>query len=257
MTAVWPDCSATTTPGVTVRDQLDYLVWIAEAIEPVGFHATDEVESWRPRIDRAYLALIDSMVPGHGDPLPPDVPPSVRPGTWPDVPSATRPGMTVRHQLTVIRTVSDACRANRTFPHQPGDVATWAGRVQTAYDALDHGPALAMPAAARTQPPPPPPPKKPLKKKGAEARSASAGAGAKSPRPHPVASGATKVAQGARKGTAKGARKAAAKAGAPKAKAKSKPSAARAASKPGASRKPKAPLKRVKAGGKAKPKRKG
>jgi hypothetical protein len=59
-----------------VRDQLDYLVWIAEAIEPVGFHATDEVERWRPRIDRAYLALIDAMVPGHGDPLPPDVPPS-------------------------------------------------------------------------------------------------------------------------------------------------------------------------------------
>ena len=165
MTAVWPDCSASTTPGVMVRDQLDYLVWIAEAIEPVGFHATEEVERWRPRIDRAYLALIDAMVPGHGDPLPPDVPPSVRPGTWPDVPSATIPGMTVRHQLTVIRTVSQACRANRAFPHQAGDIATWAARVQTAHDALDHGPALTMPADARTEPPPPPAPKKAPKRK--------------------------------------------------------------------------------------------
>lgn len=160
MTAVWPDCSAASTPGSTVRDQLDYLVWIAEALEPVGFHATDEVDLWRPRVDRAYLALIDAMVPGHGDPLPPDVPPSIRPGTWPDVPAATFPGMTVRHQLTVIRTVSRASRENTSFPHQPADVAAWAARVQTAYDALDHGPALAMPAEARTQPPPPPPPRK-------------------------------------------------------------------------------------------------
>lgn len=172
MTAVWPDCSAATTPGVTVRDRLDYIVWIAEAMEPVGFHATEEVDRWRPRVDRAYLALIDSMVPGHGDPLPPDVPPSIRPGTWPDVPAATIPGMTVRHQLTVIRTVAAASRTNRSFPHQPADVAAWTARVLTAYEALDHGPALSMPPEARTQPPPPPPPKKkaPPKQKGPAAR---------------------------------------------------------------------------------------
>ncbi len=190
MTAVWPDCSAATTPGVTVRDRLDYIVWIAEAMEPVGFHATDEVERWRPRVDRAYQALIDSMVPGHGDPLPPDVPPSIRPGTWPDVPAATIPGMTVRHQLTVIRTVAASSRTSRSFPHQPSDVAAWTGRVLTAYEALDHGPALSMPPEARTQPPPPAPSKQkgsppkqkgtPPKPKGPPARTA---ARAKAPKP--------------------------------------------------------------------------
>jgi len=195
VTAVWPDCSAATTAGVTVRDRLDYVVWIAEAMEPVGFHATEEVERWRPRVDRAYLALIDSMVPGHGDPLPPDVPPSIRPGTWPDVPAATIPGMTVRHQLTVIRTVAAASRANRSFPHHPADVAAWTARVLTAFEALDHGPALAMPPEARTQPPPPPPPRKkaPPKPHGSGARPT---ARAHAPSSSKAAKGAAKRAKG-------------------------------------------------------------
>src|SRR5436190_16998925 len=98
VTSVWPDVSSATTPGMKVRDQLDSIAWIVEAMEPIGFHGGAELEAWRARTHRAYLALVDSMAPGHGDPLPPDVPPSVRPGVWPDVAAGGIPGMTVRHQ---------------------------------------------------------------------------------------------------------------------------------------------------------------
>jgi hypothetical protein len=155
VTNVWPDLPAATSLGQKVRDQLDYVVWVAEAIEPVGFHGGDEVDAWRARIQRAYVAIVDSMVLGHGDPLPPDIPPAVRPGTWPDIASATIAGMTIRHQLSVLRTVAAHTRDDRQFPHTPPDTAAWTARVQTAYDALDHGPALPMPDSARSEPPQP------------------------------------------------------------------------------------------------------
>ena len=157
MTNVWPDVPAFSSPGLKVRDQLDYVVWVAEAIEPAGTYAGPDQEAWRGRVQRAYTALVDSMAPGHGDPLPPDVPPATQPGRWPDVPAGTIPGMTVRHQLTVIRTIGTASRTDRTFPRTPAELATWTSRVQTAFDALDHGAALPMPESARSTPPPPPP----------------------------------------------------------------------------------------------------
>jgi hypothetical protein len=124
-------------------------------MEPAGFHGGADQEEWRRRVQTAFAALVDAMAPGHGDPFPPDVPPSTQPGTWPDVPSSGVPGMTVRHQLAVVRTIATQSRANRLFPHQPHEIDAWTSRVQAAYDALDHGPALAMPESARTTPPTP------------------------------------------------------------------------------------------------------
>ncbi len=181
MTLSWPDGPAATKAGSTVRDQLDYVVWICEAIEPIGFHSAPDLESWRRRVQTAFSALIDSMTPGHGDPLPPDVPPSLRPGQWPDVPAYSVPGMTVRHQLTVLRTIAGNSRTNQVFPRSPAEVAAWTAHVQTAYDALDHGAAMAMPAAYRTAPPPPPVKRAPAPKKAAP-KKAGAASGRKSAR---------------------------------------------------------------------------
>lgn len=155
MIHVWPDVAAATSPALKVRDQLDYLVWIAATVEPLGFHGGPELETWRGRVQRAYAALVDSMAPGHGDPLPPDVPPAVQPGTWPDVAAGSIPGMTIRHQLSVIGSIAAHTREDRGFPRTPAETATWTQRIQTAYDALDHGPSMPVPASARTQPPPP------------------------------------------------------------------------------------------------------
>jgi hypothetical protein len=180
VTSVWPDLPAATSPGQKIRDQLDYIVWVAEAIEPVGFHSVDELESWRRRVQRAYAALVDSMIAGHGDPLPPDIPPALRPGTWPDVAAAAIPGMTIRHQLAVIRKIAAHTREDRQFPHSPGDVSAWGARVQAAYDALDHGPAIPMPKEARTEPPQPPPsaarPSKPARRASTPSKPARAAA---------------------------------------------------------------------------------
>lgn len=156
MTASWPDGPAATSKDMTVRAQLDYIVWIAEAMEPVGLHRPPALDEWRRRVQLAYSALIDSFTPGHGDPLPPDVPPTVRPGSWPDVPAHSVPGMHVRHQLTVLRTVAGISRTNLAFPRTSLDVATWTARVQTAYDALNHGSPMPMPESHRTIPPPAP-----------------------------------------------------------------------------------------------------
>jgi hypothetical protein len=154
--AVWPDLPAGPNGGRTVRELLDYVVWVTEQVERTGAHGGLDLEPWRQRVHRAYLSLIDSMVPGHGDPLPPDVPPSVQPGQWPDIAAAEIPGMTVRHQLTVLRTVAGNARAER--PHQPpADTERWAERIRATFDALDHGPTLPMPPEARTSPPAPPP----------------------------------------------------------------------------------------------------
>jgi hypothetical protein len=181
---VWPDVAAATSPALKVRDQLDYIVWIAATVEPLGFHGGPELETWRGRVQRAYAALVDSMAPGHGDPLPPDVPPAVQPGTWPDVAAASIPGMTIRHQLSVIGSIAAHTREDRGFPRTPAETATWTQRIQTAYDALDHGPAMPVPASARTQPPPPAPSTPKAKRRpaavAAKAVAAKASAGGKS-----------------------------------------------------------------------------
>ena len=92
MTASWPDGPAAAKAGSTVRAQLDYIIWITEEVEPIGSHPLPEIEEWRRRVHEAYTAMIDSFTPGHGDPLPPDVPPTIRPGQWPDVPAVAIPG---------------------------------------------------------------------------------------------------------------------------------------------------------------------
>jgi hypothetical protein len=147
----WPDRSAWAWPGMTVRDELDYLVWIAETAEAVGFHGPDSRARWREAVQAAYDALVDPMVHEHGDPLPPDVPPAQRPGTWPDVPAARIQGMTVRHQLTVIRTIAGLSRGHAGAHHQPAEGERWAERVQRAFDAMHHGPDRPMPDSAKTK----------------------------------------------------------------------------------------------------------
>ena len=214
MIHVWPDVAAATSPALKVRDQLDYIVWIAATVEPLGFHGGPELETWRGRVQRAYAALVDSMAPGHGDPLPPDVPPAVQPGTWPDVAAASIPGMTIRHQLSAIGSIAAHTREDRGFPRTPAETATWTQRIQTAYDALDHGPAMPVPASARTQPPPPAAPTPKGKRRPAAA--------------------ATKASPGAKSG---GKAKAAVKrpaAKAPSKKPAAKPQAAKKAGKPAA-----------------------
>lgn len=173
MTA-WPDVPAEPGGASTVRSLLDYIVWVSEVMEKVGAHGGLDLDPWRQRVHKAYLALVDSMVPGHGDPLPPDVPPSVAPGTWPDIAAATVPGMTVRHQLTVMRTIAMGARTPR--PHQaPPETERWAARVREAFTALDHGPAMPMPEEAKTAPPPPPPSKAKPAGKNSKKKSAKKG----------------------------------------------------------------------------------
>ena len=209
MIHVWPDVAAATSPALKVRDQLDYLVWIAATAEPLGFHGGPDLETWRGRVQRAYAALVDAMAPGHGDPLPPDVPPAVQPGTWPDVAAASIPGMTIRHQLSVIGSIAAHTREDRGFPRTPAETATWTQRIQTAYDALDHGPSMPVPPSARTQPPPPPPP--PSKGKKRVNASTGGGKGGKG--------GAAKTSARGTSGSSK--------AGAAKAGAKAKPHGAK------------------------------
>ena len=156
MTAAWPDLPVPGGAGRTLRRELDYLCWIAEQAEALGLHSPPDLEPWRARVQRAYDALVDPMFPGHGDPLPPDVPPSVRPGTWPDVPAAGIQGMTVRHQLTVIRTISDAARRVTAAYQSPPEASRWSARVHAARDAMDHGASLVMPDTAQSVAPTPP-----------------------------------------------------------------------------------------------------
>jgi hypothetical protein len=175
----WPDREAATSLGITVREQLDYLAWIGEAAEAVGLHAGDQLLRWREAVQRAYDAFFDPMVGEHGDPLPPDVPPAVHPGAWPDVPAARIQGMTVRHQLTVIRTIAGLCRRHGTVHHQPAEIERWSRRVQQACDAMDHGASLPMPDEARSRPPQPPAGAK--KKKSPPASAAAAKTPSKAP----------------------------------------------------------------------------
>jgi hypothetical protein len=151
--APWPDRQAASSLGIDLREQLDYLAWIGETAEAVGFHSGETLGRWREAAQRAYDALVDPMVSEHGDPLPPDVPPAMQPGTWPDVPAARVQGMTVRHQLTVMRTISVLCRGHVSTHHNPAESDRWAARVQAAVDAMDHGASPPMPDSARTRPP--------------------------------------------------------------------------------------------------------
>lgn len=184
----WPDVPAATSPSSAVRDQLDYLAWVCEACEALGFHGGPELEAWRGRVQRAYAAMVDAMAPGHGDPFPPDVPPAIQPGTWPDVASAGVSGMTVRHQLAAIRVIAAQSRIPRPYPRAAADVAAWTQRVQTAYDALDHGGALVMPAAARSVAPAPPAAVRPVRTKaGSKPSSKATSAAADKPAPRGTA----------------------------------------------------------------------
>jgi hypothetical protein len=155
-TPKWPDVPASKS-GSKVRDHLDYLAWVAEAAERSGMHSGPDLESWRGRVQRAYLALVDPMTTGHGDPLPPDVPPSKVPGMWPDVPAAGIQGMTVRHQLTVIRTICEQSRRQGDGYQSPAECERWSRRIGEAWEAMQHGPDYPMPDSARTTPPAPPP----------------------------------------------------------------------------------------------------
>jgi hypothetical protein len=155
LTAAWPDLPVPGGAGRTLRRDLDYLCWVAEQAEALGLHSPPDLEPWRARVQRAYDALVDPMFPGHGDPLPPDVPPSVRPGTWPDVPAAGIQGMTVRHQLTVIRTIADAARRVTAAYQSPAEASRWGARVHAAHDAMDHGASLVMPDSALSAAPAP------------------------------------------------------------------------------------------------------
>lgn len=229
MIHVWPDVAAATSPALKVRDQLDYLVWIAATVEPLGFHGGPDLETWRGRVQRAYAALVDSMAPGHGDPLPPDVPPAVQPGTWPDVAAASIPGMTIRHQLSVIGSIAAHTREDRGFPRTPAETATWTQRIQTAYDALDHGPSMPVPATARTQPPPPAAPAPKGKRRPTPSAGKPAGAAKKAGKP------AAKAAASKHAGANKAAARPAAKKPAPK-PARGKRPAAKKATPSGAKR---------------------
>lgn len=229
MIHVWPDVAAATSPALKVRDQLDYLVWIAATVEPLGFHGGPDLETWRGRVQRAYAALVDSMAPGHGDPLPPDVPPAVQPGTWPDVAAASIPGMTIRHQLSVIGSIAAHTREDRGFPRTPAETATWTQRIQTAYDALDHGPSMPVPATARTQPPPPAAPAPKGKRRPTPSAGKPAGAAKKAGKP------AAKAAASKHAGAKKAAARPAGKKPAPK-PARGKRPAAKKATPSGAKR---------------------
>jgi hypothetical protein len=92
------------------------------------------------------------MIPGYGDPYPPDVPPAKNPGIWTDVPSAHMTGMTLRHQLTVIGRVAEDLRSVPWLHARAQEIAEWDRRLSTARDALDHGSTLPLPDEARTAP---------------------------------------------------------------------------------------------------------
>ena len=106
----WPEMQSSARPGETVRQMLDYICWIAQDLQLLGAHGPGEVATWRRQVGIAYRALVNPMIPGYGDPYPPDVPPARSPGLWPDVAAHDIPGMTLRHQLVVIGMLADQSR---------------------------------------------------------------------------------------------------------------------------------------------------
>jgi hypothetical protein len=141
-------------PGETVRQMLDYLVWVSQDLQQLGAVPPPELETARRRVGAAFTALVNPMLPGYGDPYPPDVPPARSPGTWPDVAAAEIPGMTVRHQLVVIGMLADQSRAGLGARARPELLTDLEARIARARGALDRGPNRPMPPEARTRPSP-------------------------------------------------------------------------------------------------------
>jgi len=139
------------TPDRTMRELLDYLVWITREMRQLGHHSGSDREEWCRRVQQSYAALFIPVFPGHGDPYPPDVPPARNPGIWPDVPSSKISGMTLRHQLTVAEMVLRDLRARSWTHARPEDIGEWDRRLSVAFAALDHGEAAPMPDEARTE----------------------------------------------------------------------------------------------------------
>lgn len=152
MTLPWPEMQSTSRPGETVRQMLDYIVWIAQDLMLLGAYSGADVGPWRRQVGIAYRSLVNPMMPGYGDPYPPDVPPPRSPGLWPDVAAHDLPGMTVRHQLAVIGLLADASRQGMTARVRPEVLHDLEMRIARARTALDHGAGKPMPSAARTEP---------------------------------------------------------------------------------------------------------
>ncbi len=148
----WPELPSSRRPGSTLRDLLDYLVWVCGQMQELGFHGGSDGQRWAERVRRAYLALFLPIIPGNGPPYPPDVPGARSPGIWPDVPAAGIPGMTLRHQLASVQYRCMRLR-DRPRPHmRPAEIEEWDRRLALAYECLDHGDSPPMPREARTQP---------------------------------------------------------------------------------------------------------
>jgi hypothetical protein len=130
---------------------LDYLCWISGQMLEVGAHSGPDKDVWRERVQRAYSAIFAPPVAGRGDPYPPDVPPAKNPGIWPDVPAGQIPGMTLRHQLVVIRMVCEQMRRDPWLNARPNEIAEWDRRTSLARQMLDHGAAHPVPEDARTK----------------------------------------------------------------------------------------------------------
>ncbi len=152
LNTAWPEIESQVRPGETLRSILDYLIWICREMRQLGYHAGPEREEWGRRVQRAYSSMFLPMLPGFGDPYPPDVPPAKNPGIWPDVPAAGIPGMTLRHQLTVIGILSLQMRS-KIWPHiRPEEIEVWDRRLSGAREALDHGPDVSMPEDMQSAP---------------------------------------------------------------------------------------------------------
>jgi hypothetical protein len=216
----WPEMQSTVRPGETVRQMLDYLVWIAQDLQLLGAHSGAGAEHWRKQVGIAYRALVNPMIAGYGDPYPPDVPPPRSPGLWPDIAAHEIPGMTVRHQLAVIGMLADQSRQGVGVRARPEMLQELELRIGRARTALDHGPTKPLPAQARTQ----------------QSKDLIAAAQAEEHAVRLLARRLSKRSAGARKGSAKSAGKAAKKAApkkAPTRRPKPAPAPARArAAKP-------------------------
>jgi hypothetical protein len=145
---------STSRHGETVRQMLDYVCWMGLELQTLGAHGGGDLEAWRRRVGEAYRALVNPMVAGYGDPYPPDVPPAHSPGIWPDVAASDIPGMTIRHQLVVVRMLAEQSRAGVGVRARPELLQDLEARIARARAALDHGAAKTMPAEARTEPSP-------------------------------------------------------------------------------------------------------
>ena len=148
----WPELPSAHRPDESIRDILDYLCWVSEAMRQDTYRAGADLGVWRGRVQQAYQALFLPPVPNHGDPYPPDVPPPRNPGIWPDIPSAGVPGMTLRHQLKVINIRSFELRKLVWVHARETEVAEWDRRLSMAREVLEQGEGHSLPEEARTHP---------------------------------------------------------------------------------------------------------